>query len=111
MYLTALVRFFYITVMSAIKSSVVRHSVMYLFKRGWKCGLRAGDLGKDAGGASCPDERFGIDVVIGNVQADRQLQLCHAGEAVSPNSLVSDVPEEALDHVQLRRTSRGEVPL
>ena len=35
-----------------------------------------------------PDERFGIDVVVGNVVVSRKLQLCHAGETESPDPLV-----------------------
>jgi hypothetical protein len=58
-------------------------------------------MGRGAGG---PDERLGVDVVMGNVQVDGQFQLGHAGEAVAPDALVGDVAEEALDHCIFRRT-------
>jgi class 3 adenylate cyclase len=90
-------------------ASALRHSVVYLCRGGGKRGFRSRDLGQDVGGTSSPDERLRIDVVMGDIQIDGQLQLGHAGEAVAPDALIGDVAEEALDHVQPRCARRSEV--
>ncbi len=87
----------------------MRHSVQYLSRGSNERGPGSRDLGEDVAGACGPDERLGIDVVMGNIQIDGQLQFCHAGKAVAPDALVGDVAKEALDHVQPRGAGRGEV--
>jgi len=74
----------------ALAASAVRHSVLYLFQSGSERGLGTSDLGQDVGRVGSPDERLGIDVVLGDVQIDGQFQLGHAGEAVAPDALVGD---------------------
>lgn len=80
--------------------SAVRQSVQYLSRGSNERGPGSRDLGEDVAGAGGPDERFGIDVVMGDIQIDGHLQFRHAGEAVAPDALVGDVAKEALDHVQ-----------
>lgn len=88
-------------------SSAVSHSVLYLSRDGGEGSLCPRDLGQDPkrGG---PDERLGIDVVMGNVQIDGPFQFGHAGEAIVPDELAGDVVEEALDF-EPRGAGRGEV--
>jgi hypothetical protein len=45
-------------------------------------------------GAGSPNERLGVDVVMGRTRLDGQFKLVHAGQAVAPDSLVGDVAEE-----------------
>ena len=96
-------------VVSVWAASAVRHSVLHLSRCGSEACLRSRDLGQDVGSPSGPDERLGVDVVMGDVKIDGQFQLCHAGEAVAPDAVVGDVAEEALGHVEPRCAGRGEV--
>ena len=50
----------------------MRHSVLYLCCGGGERGLGWRELGQDVGGAGGPDERLGIDVVMGDVLIARR---------------------------------------
>lgn len=90
-------------------TSAVLHSVLHL-SRGGSQGRRCpSNFGQNVVGAGCPEEGFGIDVVMGDIQIDGQLQLGHVGEAIAADALVADVAEEALDHVRPRSAGRREV--
>ena len=84
-------------------------SVVYLSGICRERGFGWRDLGQNVRCASGPDEWLGIDVVLGNVEVDRQFQLCDAEEAVAPDALVGDVAKEALNHVQPRCAGGREV--
>ena len=70
-------------------------------------GLGSCHLGQDVGRACGPDERLRVDVVMSDAQADSQFEFCHVGEAVPANTLVGNVAEAALDHVQPRYAGGG----
>ena len=57
-----------------MRSSAVRHSVLYLSRGARERSLRPRDLGQDVRCACSPDERLGIDVVMGDVQIDGQFE-------------------------------------
>lgn len=60
-----------------------------------------GDLG--------PDKGFGIRIVLAEIVMDCSLQLGHAGEDASVNTLAGDLGEEALDQVQPRGRRRNKL--
>jgi hypothetical protein len=48
-------------------------------------------------GGLCPDERFGVGVVSGEIVLDSSNQLSHAGKGAAPDFLAGDLGEKALD--------------
>jgi|SRR6185437_7489105 hypothetical protein len=67
------------------------------------------NLFQDVGSAGRPDEGFGIFVVTVDVTADRQDEFFEIAKYTAPQSVLSEVAEEALHHVEPRRTGRSEV--
>ena len=70
---------------------------------------RSFDLFEDVRRLGGPDERLGIEVVDLDVALDCRDQIPNAREGASANSLVGEISEEALDHVEPRRSGRREV--
>ena len=56
-----------------------------------------------------PDKRFGVGVVALQILRDGVDQLGHALERAATNSLLRDLPEPSLDHVQPRTAGGNEV--
>ena len=67
------------------------------------------DLLQDIGGAGRPDEGFGIFVVTVDVIADRHDEFFEIAKYTAPQSVLSEVAEEAFHHVEPRCTGRSEV--
>ncbi len=70
---------------------------------------RALDLFEDVGGAGRPDEGFGIFGVTVDVTADRQEEFFQIAKHTAPQTVLSEVAEETLHHVEPRRAGGGEV--
>src|SRR5262250_1897921 len=67
------------------------------------------DLFQDIGGASRPDEGFGILVVTVDVSANRHEEFFEITKHATTQLVLGKVTEKTLHHVQPRGTSRGEV--
>ena len=67
------------------------------------------DFLQDIGGGSCPDVRFGVVVVLVDIGVDGPDKFIHTAERPSAQALLREVAEESLDHIEPRRTGRGEV--
>src|SRR5215472_12622589 len=67
------------------------------------------DLFQDIGGASRPDEGFGILVVTVDVIADHHKEFFQIAKHAATQLVLSEVAEETLHHVEPQRTSRSEV--
>lgn len=67
------------------------------------------DLLQDVGSAGRPDEGFGIFVVTVDVTADRQDEFFEIAKYTAPQSVLSEIAEESLHHVEPRCTGRSEV--
>ncbi len=67
------------------------------------------DLLQVVGSACCPDEGFGIFVVAVDVTADRHDEFFEIAQYAAPQSVLSEVAEEALHHVEPRCAGRSEV--
>ena len=67
------------------------------------------DLLQDVGGFGCPDEGLGVGVVLSDVSFNGFDQLIDTGKASASDLFLSDVSEEALDHVEPRSTGRSEM--
>src|SRR5215831_284736 len=67
------------------------------------------DLFQDVGSAGRPDEGFGIFVVAVDVTADGPDEFFEIAKYAAPQSVLSEVAEEALHHVEPRGTGRSEV--
>lgn len=67
------------------------------------------DFREDIAGGGGPDERFGLVVVRVNVFVDRADQIIDVVEAAATQGLVGQVPDEAFDHVEPRRSGGREV--
>ena len=68
------------------------------------------DLCQDVGGAGGPDEGLGIFVVTVDIVPDRQDELLQIAKHATAQPVLSEVAEEALHHVEPRRTGRSEWP-
>src|SRR5215469_3910466 len=66
-------------------------------------------LFQDIGGASRPDEGFGILVVAVDVIADRQIEFFKIAKHTATQPVLGEVAEETLHHVEPRGTGRSEV--
>lgn len=58
------------------------------------------DLFRDIGGFRSPDEWFGGLVVFVNILAGGRDQFCSVVKDPTPQPVLSEIPEEAFDHVQ-----------
>src|SRR5579883_3513217 len=67
------------------------------------------DLLQDVRSAGRPDEGFGIFVVAVDVTADRQDELFEIAKYAAPHSVLSEVAEEALHHVEPRCAGGSEM--
>ena len=67
------------------------------------------DLGEDVGGLGGPDEGLGVLVVLFDVALDRCDQLWDITKDAAPQTVLGEVAEESLDHVQPRRARRREM--
>lgn len=67
------------------------------------------DLLQDVGSAGRPDEGFGMFVVAIDVTADCQEQFFDIAKYTAPQSVLSEIAEESLHHVEPRCTGRSEV--
>ena len=67
------------------------------------------DLLQDVGSTGRPDEGFGIFIVAINVTADCHDEFFEIAKYTAPQSVLSEVAEEALHHVQPRCTGWSEV--
>ena len=76
-----------------------------------ECLSRSHDLGEDVRRLLGPDERFRVIVVVKDVFVDRVDHLLHVAEDTTTQTLVSDVAEEALNHIQPRGARGGEVDM
>ena len=74
-----------------------------------ECSASTLDLFEDVGSAGRPDEGFGIFVVAVDVTADRHEAFFQIAKHTAPQSVLSEVAEETLHHVEPRRTGGGEV--
>src|SRR6266404_4769310 len=71
--------------------------------------LREGDFFEDLACGLCPDEEFGIGIVVLQVLHDGALEFGDAVEGAAANAVSGDLGEEALNHVEPGRRGRGEV--
>src|ERR1700747_1578123 len=67
------------------------------------------DLLQDVGSVGRPDEGFGMFVVPVDVTADCREQFFEIAKYTAPQSVLSEVAEEALHHVEARCTGGSEV--
>src|SRR5512141_2560837 len=67
------------------------------------------DFLQNVGSAGRPDEGFGLVVVAVDVTADRHDQFFQITKYTAPQSVLREVAEEALYHVEPRGTGRREV--
>lgn len=67
------------------------------------------DLLQDVRSTGRPDEGFRIFVVAVDVTADGQEEFFEIAEYTAPQPVLSEVAEEALHHVEPRRTGGSEV--
>jgi len=65
-----------------------------------QCAARTLDLFKDVGGAGRPDERLGLFVVTVDVTSNRQDEFFEIAKHTAPQSVLSEIAEEALHHVE-----------
>ena len=82
---------------------------MILLRDGFEGATHAADFGKDFLGRFCPDEGFGVGIVMVEVVVDGCFEFGHRGENTAPDAVMSDQAEEALDLVEPRCRGRGEV--
>ena len=64
---------------------------------------------EDISGLGRPDEGFGMFVLAIDVTADCQEQFFEIAKYTAPQSVLSEIAEESLHHVEPRCTGRSEV--
>ena len=67
------------------------------------------DFLQDAARLGCPNEWFGIAVVVVDVFPDRHDQIFHVAENPTTDALVCEIAEKALHHVEPGTTGRREL--
>ncbi len=69
----------------------------------------SGDFFEDVGCRGGPDERFGVSIVLLEINFDRGLEFGHAVEHAAADGVFSDQAEEALDEIDPGGGSRREM--
>ena len=74
-------------------------------------GTGALDLFEDVRRLRCPDKWLGVVVVAVHVFVDGRNQFLDISKDTSPETMLGQVTEESIDHVQPRRTGGSEVDM
>jgi ABC-type multidrug transport system fused ATPase/permease subunit len=62
--------------------------------------FRTGNLSEDFAHGLCPDEGFGVGIMVLEVVHDRALQFCDAFESAPADTFFGDLGKKALNHVE-----------